>query len=195
MVLEEYSPLGTSDWQPVIAKIQSADPDWILDAVVGGDAIAFTQQADQFGILEDRGFTGTTHQQEFYDALGNITQGGLTVLPYTDQIDSDANRAFVEDFRAEYDYQGPIPAVSASAYDAAQFIADAVNAAGSYEMDAIVDQLGKTELDGVIGQGHFDPETHRWAQTMYLVQIEADGIFGIVEDLGVVTDERAEVCG
>src|SRR5690606_22656641 len=52
VVAEEYSPLGTADWQPVIGKLGAASPDWILNAVVGGDAVSFMNQADQFGLLE-----------------------------------------------------------------------------------------------------------------------------------------------
>uniref|UniRef100_UPI0039895E06 ABC transporter substrate-binding protein n=1 Tax=Mycetocola sp. TaxID=1871042 RepID=UPI0039895E06 len=57
VVLEEYSPLGTADWQPVISKINAASPDWVLTAVVGSDATALVTQADQAGILDSMGFT------------------------------------------------------------------------------------------------------------------------------------------
>lgn len=193
-VVEEYSPLGTSDWQPVITKMQNADPDWILTAVVGGDAVAFTQQAEQFGLLEDRGFTGTTHQQEFYGAISSALDGTLAVLPYTDQLTDPANEEFVTEYRETYDFTDPIPAVAATSYMAAQFIADAVTAAGSYDAEAISAEMAQTESEGVLGGGSFDPETHMWAQNMYLIEIQENGTYSLVEDLGLVSDPQPRSC-
>lgn len=193
-VVEEYSPLGTSEWQPVIAKMQQADPDWILTGVVGGDAVAFTQQAEQFGLLEGRGFTGTTHQQEFYGAISSAVEGRTTVLPYTDQLGDAANEEFVTEYRDAYDFDGPIPAVAATSYMAAQFIASAVEAADAYDADSISEQMAQTESEGVLGGGSFDPETHMWAQNMYVVKIQPDGEYELVEDLGVVSDPQPRTC-
>lgn len=194
-VLEEYSPLGTTDWQPVISKIQSADADWVLDAVVGGDAVAFAQQAEQFGALDNRGFTGTTHQQEFFSSIGGIIEGDLTVLPYTDQLDTEENAAFVKAYREAYDFEGPIPAVAASSYAAALFIAEAVNEAGSYDPDAISAEMGKLKFTGVLGEGSFNPDSHYWSQNMLAIEVGPDGEYTIVKDLGAVADERPRDCG
>jgi len=97
--VEEYSPPGTSDWQPVINRIDDANPDWILTAVVGGDAISFIQQSDQFGLLEDSAITGVSLQQEFYSGTSNIIEGSVTAQPYSGQLPGDDNEAFVEEFR------------------------------------------------------------------------------------------------
>lgn len=193
-VVEEYAPLGTSEWQPVISKMQSADPDWILTGVVGGDAVAFTQQAEQFGLLDDRGFTGTTHQQEFYGAISSALEGRTTVLPYTDQLDDEANEEFVAAYRDAYDFDDPIPAVAATSYMAAHFIASAVEAAGDYAAEAVSEQMSQTTSEGVLGGGSFDSETHMWSQNMYVIEIDADGAYTLVEDLGVVSDPQPRTC-
>src|SRR5690606_3320075 len=135
------SPLGTADWQPVIGKLANADPDWILTAVVGGDAVSFMNQADQFGLLTDRGITGTTSQQEVYGALGPILEGRMTALQYSDQTAGADNEAFVAAYREAYGDNGSISAIAATAYEAVRFIAAAVNAAGSYDADAISAQM------------------------------------------------------
>ncbi|MGA2494555.1 MAG: ABC transporter substrate-binding protein [Roseiarcus sp.] len=72
---EIYAPLGTADWSSSIAKIKAAAPDVILSAVVGGDAIAFVQQAKSFGLLPGAHLTGVTLQPEFYPQMGDAVDG------------------------------------------------------------------------------------------------------------------------
>ena len=40
VVAEEYSPLGQTDWQPVIKRLAAAKPDVLLSMVVGADAVS-----------------------------------------------------------------------------------------------------------------------------------------------------------
>ncbi len=188
VVVEEYSSMGTSDWQPVINQISSADPDWVLTAVVGGDAISFTQQADQFGLLDDVGITGTSMQQEFFPATADIIAGEVTAQPYSDQVDSEENAAFVEAYRDEFDFEDPIPVVAATSYHAAHYIAEAVEAAGSTDAEAISAQMPEVEYSGLIGSGSFDAENHTFSSHMRLLEIGEDGAYEPIEDYGVVED-------
>ncbi|MDO8381515.1 substrate-binding protein [Microbacterium sp.] len=194
VVAEEYSPLGTADWQPVIGKLENADPDWILTAVVGGDAVSFMTQADQFGLLTDRGVTGTTSQQEFYGALGPILEGRTTVLQYSDQTPGAENEAFVEAYRAEHGDQGSISAIAATAYEAVRFIAAAVNEAGGYDADAISEQMSTIRLDGLLGDLGFREDNHYVSSDMVLVQIDEGGVYSTVEVLAPIDDTTARTC-
>jgi len=194
VVVEEYSPLGTSDWQPVIAKIAAADPDWILTSVVGGDAVAFMNQADQFGLLDGRGVSGVALKQEFYGGLGAIVEGREAVLPYSDQTKGGGNEEFVAAYTAAYGDQGPIPGVAATAYMAAQFIAEAVEAAGSLEADQISAQMSKIELDGLLGKLSFREDNHYVSSNMYLVRVDEGGVYTTIEDLGVLDDATPRSC-
>lgn len=194
VVVEEYSPLGTSDWQPVIAKLAAADADWILTSVVGGDAVAFVNQADQFGLLEGRGLTGVALKQEFYPGVGSIIDGRLAVLPYSDQTQGGGNEEFVAAFTERFPSDGPIPGVAATAYMAAQFIAEAVEAAGSYDADAISEQMPKTQLDGLLGKLSFREDNHYVTSNMYLVRIDEGGVYTTIEDLGTLDDATPRSC-
>lgn len=194
VAVEEYSTLGTSDWQPVINRIDGADPDWILTAVVGGDAISFTQQADQFGILDDVGITGVSLQQEFYSGTADIIEGTVTAQPYSDQLPGEANEAFVEEFREAYDFEDPIPVVAAVSYHAALYIGEAVNSAGSTDADSISAQMPEVELDGLVGRSSFNPDNHTFSTQMHLFEIGPDGVYEPIEDLGIVEDDMERDC-
>lgn len=194
VVAEEYSPLGTADWQPVIGKLANTDPDWILTAVVGGDAVSFMNQADQFGLLTDRGITGTTSQQEFYGALGPILEGRMTALQYSDQTPGADNEAFVAAYREAYGDNGSISAIAATAYEAVRFIAAAVNAADSYDADAISEQMSTIRLDGLLGNLGFREDNHYVSSDMVLVQIDEGGVYSTVEVLDPIDDATARTC-
>jgi len=194
VVAEEYSPLGTSDWQPVIGKLQAADPDWILNAVVGGDAVSFMTQASQFGLLDGRGVTGTASQQEFAPALGAILEGRKTALQYSDQTPGAENEAFVAAYRAAYGGTDSISAIAATAYEAVRFIAAAVNAADSLEAEAISAQMSQLKLDGLLGELGFRADNHYVQSNMVLVEIGEGGVYRSLEVLDVIDDATPRSC-
>lgn len=192
--VEEYSPLGTSDWQPVINRLDDANPDWILTAVVGGDAISFTQQSDQFGLLDDSAITGVSLQQEFYPGTADIIEGSVTAQPYSDQLPGDDNEAFVEEFRDAYDFTDPIPVVAATSYHAAHYIGAAVEAAGSTDPEAISEQMPQVDIGGLMGSSSFNEDNHTFSTQMYLFEIGSEGKYNQVEDFGIVTDPMDRDC-
>ncbi|WP_175527213.1 substrate-binding protein [Blastococcus tunisiensis] len=194
VVAEEYAPLGTSDWQPVINRLGSAAPDWILSAVVGGDAVSFVQQADQFGLLENRGLTGVSVDQQFYPALGALLDGRNQVVRYSDQLPGDVNEQFVADYRAAYGTEDPIPGVAGNAYDGMRFIAEAFEQAGSTDADAVSAEIAELEFEGLGGEMTFDPDNHVALAPMYLTRIDG-GAYAIEEELGVISDDQVKDCG
>jgi ABC-type branched-subunit amino acid transport system substrate-binding protein len=186
VVVEEYSPLGTTDWQPVLRKIDGASPDWILSAVVGGDAVTLVTQADQAGLLNDTGFSGISLIQEFYPSLTTKTEGMVLSGRYSDQLEGEANADFVEKYRETYDFQDPIPSVAANAYEGVQAIARAVEEAGTTEADAVAEALAQTTVeDGVFGNGRFT-EDHYFVTDMYLFEIQPGGAYAPIEELGAL---------
>lgn len=177
VVLEEYSPLGTADWQPMISKVTAASPDWVLTAVVGGDATALLTQADQAGLLDTVGLTGVSLIQDFYPGLGERIDGLTLVGRYSDQLDSDANAEFVEAFRSAYDFADPIPGVAANAYEGILTIARAVQTAESTDGAAIVKALAETKVEsGIFGSGSFN-EDHFFMTDMHRFDITTGGAY------------------
>jgi ABC-type branched-subunit amino acid transport system substrate-binding protein len=193
VVAEEYSPLGTSDWQPVTTKLAAADPDWILSAVVGGDAIAFVKQAQQFGLLKKSQLTGVSFIQEYYPPIAPIANGRILVSRYSEQLPGEGNADFVKRYRAAYEAEGPIPGVAANAFDAVRFIAKAVNAAGSADKEKVIDELAKTQIDGIYGPDEHFTENQRFQTPMHLTRIAEGGKYVPLETYPEVVDDQP--CG
>lgn len=194
VVFEGYSPLGTADWQPVINNIGGAQPDWVLSAVVGGDAVAFMQQAGQFGLLDEVAVTGVSIDPDYYPALADSVEGSIRTGYYSDQLESEQNETFVAAYREAYGVTGPIAEVAASTYDGVMFIAEAVEAAGSTDPDAIAEQMVSITREGLTGTGSFNPDNHLFSKDVYLMEIRADGAYTPIEDFGTVVDERPRQC-
>ena len=194
VVLEEYSPMGTADWQPVISKLSGAKPDWVLTAAVGSDAIALMTQADQAGMLKTSPFTGVSLIADFYPAL-TTTLDGLTLTGrYSDQLDNQANEEFVSAFREAYDFTDPIPSVAANAYVGMQVIADAVERAGSTDGDAIAAALdGASVTDSVFGAGSFSKDRFFITETERF-EIQPGGKYVPVESFAADTPGLTPRC-
>jgi ABC-type branched-subunit amino acid transport system substrate-binding protein len=195
VVLEEYSPLGTTDWQPVVGKLAGAQPDWILSAVVGGDAVALVTQATQAGLLPDTGFTGISLIADFYPSLTTRIEGMQVSGRYSDQLEGAANADFVASFREAYDVEDPIPSVAANAYEGVQAIARAVEEAGSTDGEAVAEALARqTVKDGVFGNGRFTDD-HYFVTDMHRLEIQPGGAYTAVEEFPAVEDlERNPAC-
>lgn len=195
VVLEEYSPLGTADWQPIVSKITSAAPDWVLTAAVGSDAIALMTQADQAGLVDSMGFTGVSLIADFYPGLGERIEGLSLVGRYSDQIDNPANAEFVEAFRAAYDFEDPIPSVAANAYVGMLLIADAVERAGSTDGAAIAEAMqGAGVTDSVFGAGSFSDDRFFITETQRF-EIQAGGAYIPVESFAADIPGLTPRCG
>lgn len=192
VVAEEYAPLGTSNWAPVISKLQAAKPDWILSAVVGGDAIAFAKQANQLGLLNNSKLTGVSFIQEYYPAISQIADGALLVSRYSEQLPGSANATFVSSYQAAYGNSGPIAGVAANAYEGLGFIVKAVQEAGSTNPQKVVAQLQHLNVNGIFGSGlHFNSYRH-FMTPMHLVKIEAGGKY---VPLATYTNIKDQACG
>lgn len=189
VVDEEYSPLGTSDWQSVINRLGQAKPDWVLSAVVGGDAVAFVKQAQQFGLLDRAPVTGISLIQSYYPPLASIVDGSLLTGRYSDQLPTAENQAFVSAYRAAYGAQdGPIVSVAPNAYDGMRFIAKAVQQAGQTDPSTILEAMQKVHMRGIFGPDEHFTGNHVFQTPMHLQKIAAGGKYVSLRDYQSVSD-------
>ena len=188
VVGEAKPPFGkTSDYQPFLTGIQQSGAKATFSFFSGSEAISFVKQYQQFGLsstipLYGSGFLteGSVLTQQADAALGV-----QTTLHYSDQLDTPANKAFVEAYRTAY---GESPSCfSVQAYDAANVLNRAVGAAPALDGDALAAALGGigTVDDSPRGPWTFEGQTPR--QNIYLRKVENVGgtlVNSVVSDLG-----------
>ncbi|MGW0820094.1 ABC transporter substrate-binding protein [Streptomyces sp. NPDC002845] len=194
VVAEEFSPIGQTDWQPVINRLKAARPDVLLTMVVGSDAVSFSQQADQFGLLTpELGYEGAPLDSDYYPALSKLVNGRTHTVRWTDSLDDPDSRAFVADYRAAYEFKGPMPEVAGNAYFGVQFFLAAAQKADDADGKAVNTEIGRLKFDSPLGKGtRFEPTNHVLQADMLQVTIKQGGTYEVSRELGRVADTTSK---
>ncbi|WP_367319762.1 substrate-binding protein [Streptomyces sp. HUAS ZL42] len=168
-----FVPLGTTDFQAVIQKIQQANPELLLPALVGGDAIAFEKQAYDAGLGNSQAQRlGILYEENTLAGMGpKVTEGMYTSLGYFQSLNTPANSAFLTAYRKKFGAEAPtVTSLSEQTYVAIKAWAQAANAAGSTEAKDVAAKLGGLSLDAPAGKVTF--EKNRTAtQPVYVGQV------------------------
>jgi ABC-type branched-subunit amino acid transport system substrate-binding protein len=194
VVAEEYVPLGTSDYRPIIDKIANSGATVVFSTTVGTDGVAFTKQAREGGLFDRMTVTGVaTFAPEVYGGLQGFADGVLTADRYSEQVDNDVNREFVAAFKEAYDYQLPIGGTAAACYGAILLWREAANKAGSFEPEPFAKACEGMQMTLPQGDVEIDAENHLLKQHIYLLRIEDDA-YVIDEDFGEIAHRGHEGC-
>ena len=185
VVGQVFPPFGTTtNYQPFLAQVRQSGADCVYSFFAGAEAVAFTKQYAQFGLKDKVTLfsSGFLTEGGVLKAAGAAATGVETSLHYSDQLDSERNKAFVQAYRAKYDEAPTVYAVQA--YDAAQVL-DQAFAGGTEGPDVVEALQGMAAVDSPRGEWRFD-EGHGPEQTYYLrkVQQGAGGLVNaVVEEL------------
>ncbi len=190
VVAEEYSPLGSTDFESTIGRLAAAEPDVIMAMVVGADAIIFTQQAAAFGLLTPEvGYEGAPTDADYYPALTNLVDGRDKIVRWSDAFQDAESVEFSEAYREKTGSPVPIPEVAASAYFAMRFIAAAANDAGTVDPEQLNEAIASFSYDSALGEGtHFEGDRNILQAEMSTVTIQPGGVYEVVENHGIITD-------
>ncbi len=176
---EAATPFGTTtDWQPFLNGIRESGASAVYTFYAGAEAVGFVTQYNQFGLAGEIPLYGAGFLTEggVLEAQGEAALGVQTSLHYSDTIDSDRNREFVEAYQAAYDEVPTVYAVQA--YDAAAALDAAIETAGATDSESIAQALSEVgEIDSPRGPFTFD-ENHDPEQPYYLREVqESEGGF------------------
>ena len=106
---EEYIPLGSSEFGPVLNKIREAKPNFIFSTVVGASDISFHKQFKQEGFKVDQMPIAslTTGEIETRAMGAEFGAGHFLSAPYFQSLDNPTNHKFVEGFlKSKYGKNG-----------------------------------------------------------------------------------------
>lgn len=174
IVEEIYTKLGQTDYAAEIARIRSAEPDMVFYFLPGGMSINFLKQYDQAGLIEEIPIIAPMVSMEarILAGVGEAALGMRATSFWNADLDNEANRVFVDEYRATYDRE-PTP-WAAQGYDAARLIASALQASGGKVMEdpeTFRAALRKADFDAVRGDFEFQPNQHA-AQSWYLLEVQ-----------------------
>lgn len=161
IVYEGYPPRGETEFGTHITKLKESGADALFAIVQGADAVAFMNQAEQFGILDQfKSVLGIDMiTPPLFEALGDRVLGYYNNLAYDVTSDDAVNKDFVDGFTKA---TGAAPYfVSASNYTAAQFLFKAIEESGSIEPSDVKEGLSGLEVDTPYGPATMRAEDHQ----------------------------------
>jgi ABC-type branched-subunit amino acid transport system substrate-binding protein len=212
IVADRYFPLGSTEFGPTVADIQSTQPQVLFSNMVGDSTIAFYKQFRNGGFSPDNlPIAATVTTEVEVQAMGvEFAEGNYMTATYFQSLDNPANEAFVEAYKVRWGDEGVTHMPLAGTYQSVYLFADAaarVLADGGdvYDSDALKEALVGAQFENA-------PEgipvqlldNHHCNHPSYVGQTNADGQFDIVASFDardadpfppeIVPPDRAPVC-
>jgi len=145
----DYYDKGTQDFTTVLSRLKMRAPDAIALYSMGVDQINLMRQFRSLGLKIP--LTGRVElsgvQQE--SIASGILNGATAVFQWAPEIDTPANRAFVQAYRARFQEEPLLQ--SANAYENVLILVDAIRRANSLDRHAIREAIQRTDMPSLIG--------------------------------------------
>ncbi len=189
---ELFTQVGQTDYAAEIAQIRASGADSIFIFLPGGMGISFMRQYEQSGVDLPIVSAAFTFSQDILPAVGAAALGVFNASQWSPDLDNEANRRFVADFRDRF---GRIPSLYASqGYDAANLILSAMDKADVGDRDAFREALREADFTSVRGDFAWAPNHHPIQKVYIREVVEVDGEF-TNRIVGVAFEEHQDVHG
>jgi urea transport system substrate-binding protein len=181
----EFFPLDVTNFEPSIAKIQAAKPDFVWSALVGGAHISFYRQWAAAGMNKTIPMASTTF------AVGNEqivlspeeANGMLVCYNYFEGVKNPANTAFLERFHKRFGADYPnVTELAMGTYQGFYLWAEAVKKANSIDRGKVTEALETgISIDAPSGKVTIDPPTHHCVLDVHIAEVK-DKKLNVLED-------------
>lgn len=180
---EDYLPLGNVEVTPIISKIRQALPNGgvIYNTLNGDSNVAFFKQLKGAGLTADKyPSMSVSIAEEEVKAIGvEYLQGHYAAWNYFQTVDTPANKKFVEAFKKEYGADRVINDPMEAAYVAVYLWKQAVEKAGTTDLDKVRAAAYGQTLDAPEGKVTMNAN-HHLSKIVRIGQVRQDGLFDIV---------------
>ncbi|WP_018952268.1 urea ABC transporter substrate-binding protein [Thioalkalivibrio sp. AKL12] len=168
VVGEDYAPLGDTSFGSLINRIRLRRPDAIFSAVVGGSNVAFFRQLNSAGLRGDNTLMMNlaTTEDEVLGIGGENVEGFYSSMKYFQSLDNENNEAFVKAFKERWGDDSVIGDVTQAAYLGPWLWKEAVERAGSFDVEKVTAHSPGIELDTAPeGYVKVHDNHHLWSKT------------------------------
>jgi urea transport system substrate-binding protein len=178
IVGEEYAPLGHTDFSTIVNKVKSADADAVFNTLNGDSNVAFFKEYNNVGMsADDMPVVSVSIAEEEVGGIGiENVEGQLTAWNYYQTVDSPANTAFVEAFKAEYGEDRPTSDPMEAAYTSLYLWKAMVEKAESFAVEDVTAAADGVTFDAPEGEVVGNGDNHHIAKTALIGKIGADGL-------------------
>jgi urea transport system substrate-binding protein len=198
-VAVDFFPLDVTNFGPAIQKIQTAKPDMVVSALVGGSHVSFYRQWAAAGMKSRIPMASTTFGGGNESLLLSPEEGdGITcAFSYFQEVDNPANKAFLEKFRAKLGSNTPYlgAELAMRSYVGMQLWAEGVRKAGSIDRIKVIEALESgISVDGPPGRTTLDPKTNHVTLDVYVAEVKNRGFNVLQHFPGSPPSDTQSVC-
>lgn len=169
---EAYTQIGQADYAAEIAQIRDSGADSVFFFLPGGMGISFMKQYAQSGVNIPVMGPGFSFDQDILPAVGDAALGVKNSASWSRDLDNQANKQFVEAFKAEYNR---LPSIyAAQSWDTANLILSALSKASVKDKDAFRAALKAADFKSVRGEFTFNTNNHP-VQNIYVREVVKEG--------------------
>lgn len=176
---EVFAPLGNKDYSPFFGQIRAAHPNVLYTSVAGNDTVRLFGQLSEYGLNRNLtlvGASGTVTSQNL-GAMGKAAEGFTTGVGYSVDLDTPANKTFVQAFQAMHKELPDL--YGADSYGVIYFYKAAVEKAQSTETDKVRAAMEGLEWMTPQGMKEMRAGDHQAVQDMYVTRLQ-DGKFSVL---------------
>ena len=179
---EVFAPLDSKDYTQYFGQLRAAKPQVLYTSVAGNDTVRLFTQLQEFGLLNNLtvvGASGTVTAQNI-SAIGKASEGFVTGVGYSAEIDSPENKKFVAAFKAANKTDPDL--YGADSYGLIYAYKAAVEKAKSTDTDKVRAAFADLKWSTPQGEKTVRAGDHQAIQTMYVVRVTG-GRFKIVDQI------------
>lgn len=177
---EEYADMTQTDFAAIIAKIEEAQPDVIINTLNGTGNVSFFKQMSEKNYTSDVYMTMSFSiaEEEVATIGADILNGHMVSWNYYQTTDTARNTEFVEAYKAAYGENRVTSDPAEAAYDAVYLWKEAVEKAGSFEVADIIKVIeeGGISYDAPEGTVTITGSNHHLAKPVRIGQVAEDGL-------------------
>lgn len=184
VVGEEYADMDQTDFAAIIAKIEAAQPDVIVNTLNGtGNVSFFKQMSEKNYTSKDYMTMSFSIAEEEVATIGSdILQGHLVSWNYYQTTDTEKNTAFVKAYKEKFGEDRVTSDPAEAAYDAVYLWKAACEKAGSFEVDDVVKAIesGEISFDAPEGTVTIKGDNHHLVKPVRIGEVGTDGLISEV---------------
>jgi branched-chain amino acid transport system substrate-binding protein len=175
-----YEPLNTTQFSSDVAKIAAAQPDVLMNALVGNDQIPFQKQIGDDPRTKGLKQASLQMNEVIAKAVGAEAVGVFVSDDYITGDPSSANKAWVAAMQKKYGSRALPSFFAAETYDAAIYMAAAMKKAGGTSAQSVINAVTAVSVDTERGHIVIKAGSHGYATlAAHIGQVNQD--YGINE--------------
>ncbi len=170
-----FFDLDDADFNAAIKSIRQLQPDMVLSLLIGGAHLSFYRQWAANGAAGKIPIASTTMGagNEHLALTSDEGDGIMMVYSYSKELDTPANRDFLERWHSRFGDTTDLHELAVSTYQGVHVWAEGVRRAGTLETERVIEALeDELSIDAPTGRLSIDPLTHHAITTVHLVEVK-----------------------